>query len=128
MEEGSDDVVVGHGDVACVGALREVGNRGQKNLGVPIWGGHHEGAFCEGFEQVCTGVVMRVAACGGEKGDEEGRGNREETDGLLEGIEGGGGELELELIQTHMAQKPMLRVEVGALGAHQVKNMRGRAG
>ncbi len=91
MEEGSDDVVVGHGDVACVGALREVGNRGQKNLGVPIWGGHHEGAFCEGFEQVCTGVVMRVAACGGEKGDEEGRGNREETDGLLEGIEGGGG-------------------------------------
>ena len=37
-------------------------------------------------------------------------------------------ELELELIQTHMAQKPMLRVEVGALGAHQVKNMRGRAG
>ena len=37
-------------------------------------------------------------------------------------------ELELELIQTHMAQKPMLRVEMGALGAHQVKNMRGRAG
>ena len=36
--------------------------------------------------------------------------------------------LELELIQTHMAQKPMLRVEVGALSAHQVKNMRGRAG
>ena len=28
-------------------------------------------------------------------------------------------ELELELIQTHMAQKPMLRVEVGALGARQ---------
>ena len=26
-------------------------------------------------------------------------------------------ELELELIQTHMTQKPMLRVEVGALGA-----------
>ena len=37
-------------------------------------------------------------------------------------------ELELELIQTHMAQKPILRVEVGALGAHPVKNMRGRAG
>ena len=34
-------------------------------------------------------------------------------------------ELELELIQTHMTQKQMLRVEVGALGAHQVKNMRG---
>ena len=31
-------------------------------------------------------------------------------------------ELELELIQTHMTQKPMLRVEVGALGARQVKN------
>ena len=37
-------------------------------------------------------------------------------------------ELELELIQTHMAQKPMLRVEVGVLGAHQVKNMRGGLG
>ena len=37
-------------------------------------------------------------------------------------------DLELELIQTHMAQKPMLRLEVGALGAHQVKNMRGRSG
>ena len=36
--------------------------------------------------------------------------------------------LELELIQTHMTQKPMLRVEVGALGAHQVKNMRGKVG
>ena len=34
-------------------------------------------------------------------------------------------ELELELMQTHMTQKPMLRVEVGALGALQVKNMRG---
>ena len=34
-------------------------------------------------------------------------------------------ELELELIQTHVTQKPMLRVEVGVLGAHQVKNMRG---
>ena len=31
-------------------------------------------------------------------------------------------ELELELIQTHMTQKPMLRLEVGALGARQVKN------
>ena len=31
-------------------------------------------------------------------------------------------ELELELIQTHMTQKPMLRVEVGALGARQAKN------
>ena len=31
-------------------------------------------------------------------------------------------ELELELIQTHMTQKPVLRVEVGALGARQVKN------
>ena len=40
----------------------------------------------------------------------------------------GRAKLELELIQTHIAQKPMLRVEVGALGAHQVKNMRGRAG
>lgn len=37
-------------------------------------------------------------------------------------------ELELELIQTHMTQKPMLRVEVGALGAHQVKNIRGVVG
>ena len=37
----------------------------------------------------------------------------------------GEAELELELIQTHMTQKQMLRVEVGALGAHQVKNMRG---
>ena len=27
-----------------------------------------------------------------------------------------------------MTQKPMLRVEVGALGAHQVKNIRGVAG
>ena len=34
----------------------------------------------------------------------------------------------LALIQTHMAQKPMLRVEVGALRAHQVKNMRGGEG
>ena len=34
-------------------------------------------------------------------------------------------ELDLKLTQTHMTQKPMLRVEVGALGAHQVKNMRG---
>lgn len=34
-------------------------------------------------------------------------------------------ELELELIQTHMTQKPTLRVEVGALGAHQVENIRG---
>ena len=33
-----------------------------------------------------------------------------------------GCELELELIQTHMTQKPMLRVEVGALGARQAKN------
>ena len=31
-------------------------------------------------------------------------------------------ELELELIQTHMTQKPMLRVEVGALGARPAKN------
>ena len=37
-------------------------------------------------------------------------------------------ELELELTQTHMTQKPMLRVEVGALGAHQVMNMRVVAG
>ena len=36
--------------------------------------------------------------------------------------------MELELIQSHMAQKPLLRVEVGALGAHQVENMRGSAG
>ena len=47
---------------------------------------------------------------------------------LIAGSGKPGIELELELIQTHMAQKPMLRVEVGALGAHQVKNMRGRAG
>ena len=39
-----------------------------------------------------------------------------------------GPEVEHELIQTHTAQKPMQRVEVGALGAHQIKNMRGRAG
>jgi hypothetical protein len=32
-------------------------------------------------------------------------------------------ELELELIQTHMTQKPMLRVEVGARVCAQVKNM-----
>ena len=31
-------------------------------------------------------------------------------------------ELELELVQTHMTQKPMLRVEVGALGPCQAKN------
>ena len=31
-------------------------------------------------------------------------------------------ELELELIQTHMTQEPMLRVEVGALDARQAKN------
>ena len=37
-------------------------------------------------------------------------------------------ELELELVQTHMAQKQLLRVEVGALGAHQAKNIRVRAG
>jgi len=30
-------------------------------------------------------------------------------------------ELELELIQTHLAQKPLLWVEVGACGAQQVK-------
>ena len=34
-------------------------------------------------------------------------------------------ELELELIQTHMTQKPMLRVEVGALDARQAKNLKG---
>ena len=45
---------------------------------------------------------------------------------------GGGGhfgalwELELELIQTHMTQKPMLRVEAGARALHMlVKNMCG---
>jgi hypothetical protein len=32
-------------------------------------------------------------------------------------------ELELELLQTHMTQKPMLRVEVGARVCAQVKNM-----
>jgi hypothetical protein len=32
-------------------------------------------------------------------------------------------QLELELIQTHMTQKPMLRVEVGARVCAQVKNM-----
>jgi hypothetical protein len=32
-------------------------------------------------------------------------------------------ELELELIQTHMTQTPMLRVEVGARVCAQVKNM-----
>ncbi len=38
-------------------------------------------------------------------------------------------ELELELIQTRYDTKPVLREEVGALGAHRVKkNMRGRAG
>ena len=31
----------------------------------------------------------------------------------------------LELIQTKYDTKPLLRIEVGALGAHQVKNMRG---
>ena len=30
-------------------------------------------------------------------------------------------ELELERIQTHTTQKPMLRVEVGALGVRQAK-------
>jgi len=30
--------------------------------------------------------------------------------------------IELELIQTHSTQKPMLRVEVGALSARQTKN------
>ena len=34
-------------------------------------------------------------------------------------------ELEVGLIQTHMTQKPILRVEVGALGARQVKNYKG---
>ena len=33
-------------------------------------------------------------------------------------------ELKLELIQTHMTQKPMLRVEVGALDARQAKNLK----
>jgi len=33
--------------------------------------------------------------------------------------------IELELIQTHSTQKPMLRVEVGALGAHQAKKQKG---
>ena len=31
-------------------------------------------------------------------------------------------ELELEHLQTHRTQKPVLRVEVAALGARQVKN------
>jgi len=35
---------------------------------------------------------------------------------------------ELELMQTHVTLKPVLRVEVGALGAHQVKNVRGGVG
>ena len=34
-------------------------------------------------------------------------------------------ELELELIQTHMTQKPVLRVEVGALGARLAKSCAG---
>ena len=34
----------------------------------------------------------------------------------------------LELIQTHMTQKPMLRVEVGALCAPKANNTRGVAG
>ena len=34
----------------------------------------------------------------------------------------------LELMQTKYDTKPLLRIEVGALGAHQVKNMRGGAG
>ena len=36
--------------------------------------------------------------------------------------------LELELIQTHMKQKPILRVEMGALGARQVQNAKGGLG
>ena len=36
-------------------------------------------------------------------------------------------ELELERTQTHMAQKPVIRVEVDALGAHQLRNRRGVA-
>ena len=36
-------------------------------------------------------------------------------------------ELELELIQTHMTQKPMLRVEVGAFDARQAKKGGSRA-
>ena len=47
---------------------------------------------------------------------------------LFEPTEGTRCLLELELIQTHMTQKPMLRVEVGALGAHQAKNIRGVVG
>ena len=34
-------------------------------------------------------------------------------------------ELEVELTQTHMIQKPIMRVEVGALDARQVKNVKG---
>ena len=41
----------------------------------------------------------------------------EEADAFM-----GAEELELELIQTHKTQKPMVRVEVGALGARQAKN------
>jgi len=37
-------------------------------------------------------------------------------------------ELELELMQSRMTQKPMLRVEVGALGARQVQNQKGVLG
>ena len=39
-----------------------------------------------------------------------------------------GFDLELGLIQTHMAQKPVLRVEVGALGARRVKDVEGGIG
>ena len=37
-------------------------------------------------------------------------------------------ELELELIQTHLTQKPTLRFEVGALGARHVTGVKGGLG
>ena len=37
-------------------------------------------------------------------------------------------ELELELIQTHMAQKPMLRVEVGARNIRGYSHLKPRSG
>ena len=51
--------------------------------------------------------------------------------GILPGLSSSsplGAELELGLIQIHMAQKPVLRVEVDALDACQVKNAKGGIG
>ena len=62
MEEGIDNFVIRHGYGACGGAQGEVSNPGQEGLGIPEWGVRDERGGNEGFEQVGTRIIVRVAA------------------------------------------------------------------